>query len=82
MWKHLKAWLKKWIKRYWLGYHADQYLIVIKRAEQKYPQQHPFNVVCPVCGYCCLGHGGVGCVDKPSMCGFDLDGEDLCLKLK
>ena len=22
---------------------------------------------CPVCGYYCLGKGGVGCIDKPSL---------------
>lgn len=22
---------------------------------------------CPVCGYYCLGNGGVGCIDKPAM---------------
>ena len=22
---------------------------------------------CPVCGYYCLGNGGVGCIDKPSL---------------
>lgn len=22
---------------------------------------------CPVCGYYCLGRGGYGCIDKPSM---------------
>ena len=23
---------------------------------------------CPVCGYYCLGNGGNGCIDKPSIC--------------
>ena len=22
---------------------------------------------CPVCGYYCLGKGGIGCIDKPSL---------------
>lgn len=26
---------------------------------------------CPVCGYYCLGDGGHGCIDKPSMCDLD-----------
>ena len=26
----------------------------------------PENIVCPVCGYLCVGKGGVGCIDKPS----------------
>ena len=22
---------------------------------------------CPVCGYYCLGNGGIGCIDKPAL---------------
>jgi len=25
------------------------------------------KIVCPVCGYYCLGKGGVGCIDKPAL---------------
>jgi len=25
------------------------------------------DLICPVCGYHCLGNGGVGCIDKPGM---------------
>lgn len=25
------------------------------------------DIQCPVCGYYCIGKGGVGCIDKPSM---------------
>ena len=25
------------------------------------------DLQCPVCGYYCLGHGGVGCIDKPKL---------------
>jgi len=25
------------------------------------------DISCPVCGYYCLGKGGYGCIDKPSM---------------
>lgn len=25
------------------------------------------EIQCPVCGYYCLGKGGFGCIDKPSM---------------
>lgn len=25
------------------------------------------DIQCPVCGYYCLGKGGVGCIDKPGM---------------
>ena len=27
---------------------------------------------CPVCGYYCLGRGGYGCIDKPSMIALSL----------
>ena len=23
------------------------------------------NIVCPICGYYCVGKGGIGCIDKP-----------------
>lgn len=25
------------------------------------------NLTCPVCGYYCLGKGGAGCIDKPTL---------------
>lgn len=25
------------------------------------------EIQCPVCGYYCLGKGGVGCIDKPNL---------------
>jgi hypothetical protein len=25
------------------------------------------NIVCPVCGYYCIGKGGIGCIDKKSL---------------
>lgn len=25
----------------------------------------PEDIHCPVCGYYCLGRGGMGCIDKP-----------------
>jgi uncharacterized Zn finger protein (UPF0148 family) len=25
------------------------------------------DISCPVCGYYCLGRGGIFCIDKPSM---------------
>lgn len=31
------------------------------------------NEICPVCGYYCLGKGGIGCIDKPKLCGLDND---------
>ena len=29
------------------------------------------EAICPVCGYYCLGKGGVNCIDKPKLCGID-----------
>lgn len=37
------------------------------------------NETCPVCGYYCNGNGGIGCIDKPALCG--LDRETLADKL-
>jgi len=31
------------------------------------PQQMVDEISCPVCGYYCLGRGGIWCIDKPSM---------------
>ncbi|MBU1941443.1 MAG: hypothetical protein KKC68_06670 [Candidatus Thermoplasmatota archaeon] len=31
------------------------------------------DVMCPVCGFNCLGNGGIGCIDKPALCGLDKD---------
>jgi len=28
------------------------------------------NEICPVCGYYCTGRGGIGCIDKPALCGM------------
>jgi hypothetical protein len=28
---------------------------------------------CPVCGYYCLGKGGIGCIDKPKELGVQND---------
>ena len=30
-------------------------------------ERRPEDYICPVCGYYCLGKGGVGCIDKPSL---------------
>ena len=31
----------------------------------------PEEIQCPVCGYFCLGKGGYGCIDKPSLVDFE-----------
>ncbi len=30
-------------------------------------QEQPEDIICPVCGYYCLGKGGTGCIDKPAL---------------
>lgn len=30
-------------------------------------EEKPEDVFCPQCGYYCLGRGGFGCIDKPSL---------------
>jgi hypothetical protein len=27
----------------------------------------PEDINCPVCGYYCIGKGGMGCIDKPKL---------------
>ena len=34
-------------------------------AQKKYD-----DISCPVCGYYCLGNGGLGCIDKPLLSGL------------
>lgn len=36
-------------------------------------EDKPEDMVCPVCGYYCLGKGGVGCIDKPFYIKKDTD---------
>jgi hypothetical protein len=35
------------------------------------PVAKNYEETCPVCGYYCLGNGGVNCIDKPKLCGID-----------
>ena len=43
------------------------------------------EIICPSCGYYCLGNGGLGCIDKPTLTsetnkdltGIEEDLEDL-----
>ncbi len=44
----------KWLKRYFE-----------KRTTRKPIKSE--DIQCPVCGYYCLGKGGYGCIDKPSL---------------
>lgn len=38
------------------------------------------DAFCPVCGYYCLGKGGMGCIDKPSL--IKMEGEQMQRKLE
>ena len=29
------------------------------------------DIICPVCGYYCLGKGGYGCINKPYLMGLE-----------
>lgn len=35
------------------------------------------DIQCPVCGYYCLGKGGMGCIDKPWMVENNIEVEDM-----
>lgn len=39
------------------------------------------EVSCPVCGYYCLGKGGLGCIDKTTYCFSDKTSEDLLAEI-
>lgn len=36
-------------------------------ALNKYRNKKPEDLQCPICGYYCLGKGGLGCIDKPFL---------------
>ena len=42
-----------------------------RRIREKLSYEENKNIHCPVCGYYCLGKGGVGCIDKPTLCGLN-----------
>lgn len=46
---------------------CDDCAALADRFNQTLRMQHE---QCPVCGYYCLGRGGIGCIDKPAMCGM------------
>lgn len=35
--------------------------------EAGYSETDVENLICPVCGYYCLGKGGIGCIDKAGL---------------
>jgi len=49
---------KGWLLKHWI---SEDYIVF---APAKSSEEF---ICCPVCGYYCLGKGGHGCIDKPSM---------------
>ena len=49
----------------------DNMDVVDKRIRDKLLYETYKNERCPVCGYYCLGKGGIGCIDKPTLCGIN-----------
>ena len=39
----------------------------VKKLFAKNKEEKPEDIICPVCGYYCLGKGGYGCIDKPTI---------------
>jgi hypothetical protein len=64
--------LLEWLGKYLLGYKQQRYLKHIRYYNRYKNCVSPENEQCPVCGYYCLGKGGNGCIDKPTLCGYSL----------
>ncbi len=62
--------------------HVDGFLCDMKTCTtlEQYRNNRNKNTNCPVCGYYCLGTGGIGCIDKPSLvkCGHGKSLNDYC----
>lgn len=58
------------IGRYLLGYKQQLYLKHIRHYKMHKNLVSPENEHCPTCGYYCMGRGGFGCIDKPTLCGY------------
>jgi len=62
----------KWLRKYLAGYEQQKYMHRISYCRNKKNLLYPEREICPVCGYYCLGKGGEGCIDKPTLCGFNI----------
>jgi len=49
----------------------DSMETIDKRIRDKLLYETYKDEQCPVCGYYCLGKGGIGCIDKPMLCGLN-----------
>jgi len=47
--------------------HVDTVLCEMKTCKILSTYKNVKDISCPVCGYNCLGNGGVGCIDKPKF---------------
>ncbi|MHC4616313.1 MAG: hypothetical protein ACYTEQ_01030 [Planctomycetota bacterium] len=47
------------------AFWGDNFLSFLQRPKHK--RRKIGEECCPVCGYFCLGKGGMGCIDKPTM---------------
>ena len=52
----------------------DSMETVDKRIRDKLLYETYKEEKCPVCGYYCLGKGGIGCIDKPTLCELTKEG--------
>ena len=57
----------------WRTDESDKAIEALRaRLAQPEPEAKKYTeAICPVCGYYCLGKGGVNCIDKPKLCGID-----------
>lgn len=63
----------KLLNKYLKGYKQQLYLRRIVYCKNHKNQISPENEICSVCGYYCFGKGGIGCIDKPTLCGYEIN---------
>ena len=65
----------KEIKKLFYRFNLNRYVKRLAWYKQNKNQLSPENEQCPTCGYYCLGKGGAGCIDKPTLCGYNLQNQ-------
>jgi len=65
--------MKEWIRGVIRRAKQRKYLSRIGLFKRTKNLVSPENEQCPTCGYYCLGKGGKGCIDKPTLCGFSIN---------
>ena len=53
------------------GWNKEIELLRARLAQPEPEKKKYTEESCPVCGYYCLGKGGVYCIDKPKLCGIN-----------